>query len=545
MSDKITDHLLNKVTIDAFPSKAIFCAKAAFAALLSISVLAQPAYAVEQEWWFDIEVILFERNLDAANISEKFQQSQLQQPTSDVLDLLTPYIYPDLSYLRAGLPYCRESNRLVVKTQYQQDFAFSLPVVESNESSTLEPNDQLEQDQQTGQSVVVESDEIPEESFQYEVATADIFTQSNETIPLTQTADAGNLNPSNTEQNNSGNLESAAEIRLARPPIKVEFIEWQIPSELLCSYAEQIDASFTSMIALQNDALDTQSSHQIKQAPKVINGNEWQRERGTFLLPTETMKMRDLYDKINKQRDISVILHLNWRQEVTFGREKAQTIRLFAGENFAEQFDANGLPLVDDTDSLFDSLNQVADKFYIPEQELALLTPEQQQALLARIDGTESESVAEDLFTRINIALADDTPINIDQVDDATEQKTAETGPAILKELWQLDGGISVYLRNVGRIPYLHIDSNLDFRQPIFDPKKALQLENSSNELSGQGAIVLNQLQQPNLLQSVNFNQLRRVISKQVHYFDHPLFGMVVRINRHRWPEAEQETDIN
>jgi len=296
---------------------------------------------------------------------------------------------------------------------------------------------------------------------------------------------------------------------------------------------------------LQNDALDTQSSHQIKQAPKVINGNEWQRERGTFLLPTETMKMRDLYDKINKQRDISVILHLNWRQEVTFGREKAQSIRLFAGENFAEQFDANGLPLVDDTDSLFDSLNQVADKFYIPEQELALLTPEQQQALLARIDGTESESVAEDLFTRINIALADDTPINIDQVDDATEQKTAETGPAILKELWQLDGGISVYLRNVGRIPYLHIDSNLDFRQPIFDPKKALQLENSSNELSGQGAIVLNQLQQPNLLQSVNFNQLRRVISKQVHYFDHPLFGMVVRINRHRWPEAEQETDIN
>jgi hypothetical protein len=29
-----------------------------------------------------------------------------------------------------------------------------------------------------------------------------------------------------------------------------------------------------------------------------------------------------------------------------------------------------------------------------------------------------------------------------------------------------------------------------------------------------------------------------------VHYFDHPLFGMIVRINRYRWPEAEQKTDI-
>jgi hypothetical protein len=34
------------------------------------------------------------------------------------------------------------------------------------------------------------------------------------------------------------------------------------------------------------------------------------------------------------------------------------------------------------------------------------------------------------------------------------------------------------------------------------------------------------------------------VISKQVHYFDHPLFGMIVRINRHRWPEPELELEV-
>jgi hypothetical protein len=31
-----------------------------------------------------------------------------------------------------------------------------------------------------------------------------------------------------------------------------------------------------------------------------------------------------------------------------------------------------------------------------------------------------------------------------------------------------------------------------------------------------------------------------------VHYFDHPLFGMIVRLNRYRWPEEEEEdTEIN
>jgi hypothetical protein len=288
---------------------------------------------------------------------------------------------------------------------------------------------------------------------------------------------------------------------------------------------------------------DAVANNQIKRVPQIINGTEWQQKRGAFLLPSSTMFMTELYDRIKKQRDITPILHVNWRQEVKFGRENGQVFRLFAGENFAEQFDANGLPIVNDTDSLFDSLNQSTDEYYIPEQELAGLTPEQQQALLVGINGKQTEAVTEDLFARIAAALADDTPINIDQIGSLTEQQTTKTVPTILKELWKLDGGISVYLRNVGRIPYLHIDSNLDFRQPIHDSKRAQQLD--SLQLHSQQSDSLT----PNFLKSVNFNQLRRVISKQVHYFDHPLFGMIVRINRYRWPETEteqeQETDIN
>ena len=598
----MTVHPLKKMMLD------VFSIRWAVATFLSTSVLIQAVHAAEQEWWFDVEVIIFERNLDAADISEKFKQSRLEQPASDALDLITPYLNPDLTYLRAGLPYCRASNQLAVKTKYQQDFSFPLPVTKINEPSTphsdisLEQGQQLEQQQQTDLDLGTETDETAEEKadnvaeqvFQYDVTTTDTFVQPNDTASSTESSDAtsvaisdtnsdtNSVNPSFSEQDSSADLgpqpdtNLPAEVDLIRPPIEVEFIEWQIPSKFLCAYAEQIDPSFVSIKASNNDEPARQLSDPIERVPEIINGIEWQQKRAAFLLPTSTMYMRDLYEKIKKQRGITPILHINWRQEVKFSRSKGQTFRLFAGENFAQQFNANGSSLIDDTDSLFDKLNQSTDDFYIPEQELARLTAKQQQALSIRISGEESEAITEDFFARIAAALADDTAVNIDQADqrntdettDKTIQQNTIADSVMFKELWQLDGEITVYLRNINRVPYLHIDSNLDYRQPIFDPNKAPKILGSSAVLLDQSAVVINQLQQagspqpnslqlnpvqpstlqansqkPNFLQSVNFNQLRRVISKQVHYFDHPLFGMVVRLNRYRWPEEKEEKE--
>ena len=531
MTDKISFHPLRQMRVSALFTKSI-CA-----VLLTASVFTQPTYAVDQQWWFDVEVILFERNIEIANLSEKFKQSRLEEPTSIALDLLTPYLKPDLSYLRAGLPYCRASNRLKVQTQYEQGYAFPLPLPKTNVPSSPQTDGQLKQTPQTKQVLMVDPDNIAEENVQFQDATTDKFTKPDDTVVLIQTTDAKDVTPARI------NLVANSTLAIPSTSIQVEFIEWQMPSEFLCAYAEQIDPSFASIVWLQDEVSSTSPINKIKRVPKIINGNEWQRNRGPFLLPTSTMYMTELYEKIKKQRDITPILHINWRQEVKFGREDAQTFRLFAGENLAEKFDANALPMMNDTDSLFNTLNQPAKELYIPEQELAGLTPEQQQVLLS-INGTAPEAVSEDLFAKISSALIDDTPINFLKTEWLTEQQSTKTAPSILKELWRLDGGITVYLRNVGRVPYLHIDSNLDIRQPIYDPNKTQKTEELSANLLGQDAVVINPLQQPNFLQSVNFNQLRRVISKQVHYFDHPLFGMIVRINRHRWPEPELELEL-
>ena len=591
MIAKVTAKVTNKMIVHPLKplAKSIFSASCILASLLSSSVLAQSTptpSAAEQQWWFDVEVILFKRNVDADNISEKFQQSGLTPPNSNHIDLLTPYIKPDISYLRAGLAYCRASNRLAVQTQYAQDFAFPEPATNNREPLSSRSIESLKQeqaqavDQGIGQAVAASSDEVTN-SFQYEVATTDIFAKpnANDAVDLNQLANAENINRSGSEQNNnhileqSVNLALTAQMDVSIAAMQFEWIEWQIPSELLCSYAEQIDPSFAAMTYLQ--ASNTQASsplkqvEQVEQAPEIVEGTLWQTKRSAFLLPTSSMHMSELYQKIKRQRDVTPLLHLNWRQQVTFGRDKGQTFRLFAGKNFASHFDANGLSIVDktanETARLLDDLQQSTQPRYIPAAELQGLSPEQQQALYAGFNDAEPEAVSADLFTRIEAALADNTPINIEDADHQT-QRQGELESILLKEIWQIDGTINVYLRNVGRVPYLHIDSNLDFRQPIFDPEIARQRENLASSLFAQdeigagaeigeigeiAAIAINQLPQassaqpsplkPNYLQSANFNQLRRVISKQVHYFDHPLFGMLVQINRYRWPAVKND----
>ena len=42
-------------------------------------------------------------------------------------------------------------------------------------------------------------------------------------------------------------------------------------------------------------------------------------------------------------------------------------------------------------------------------------------------------------------------------------------------------------------------------------------------------------------LKTIRFEQNRRVISKEIHYFDHPYMGMIVQIRPFNVPEPEVE----
>jgi hypothetical protein len=510
--------------------------------------LTTSSYAAEQEWWFDVEVILFERNTPAGSVTETFNQADLSQNSSNLIDLLSAYMHPDLSFLHAGLPYCRASKRLEQQEQYDKDYAFPVNVSAQGleQTNTLANEDDLP---------VFKSLPIPEQletpqadSFEYEVVSDDIFAKTEVTQGLGQ-----RNNPS--EADLTDNLQLAeqdtaptmVESDYVRPPIQVEWVEWQLPTSFPCVYAEQIDAE----LVLLNDAdlAATDKDKMVKSTPIKIDGVEWQEKRGPFLIPQSATFMGDLYESISKQRDISPILHMSWRQQVTFGRENAQGFRLFAGQNYAQDFDTKGMRISLETDSLFASLIEDAEVAYVPKEEQVILSNEENPSVDSPMNN--QKAINDELFVKIEQALADESPINfnidVDKRSEALGKVDADNENTI--ELWQIDGQIAVYLRNVGRIPYLHIDSNLDYRQPVFNNRLAPPLDELSSDTDitqvTSDAINMNQIPQANYLQSANFNQLRRVISKQVHYFDHPLFGMIVRINRFKWPEVIETENID
>lgn len=521
-----------KLSLKSFRQKNL-TAKVLMAVSAGMAVCAPSIQAADDQWWFDVEVIVFERHIEPANILEQFKQSKLAPHSGELVDLLTPYIKPDLSYLRAGLPYCRSSKRLKAAEKHQQDFAFpinknldeNLPSEGSAEpiNSPIEPET----------TELVETQQSTADSFEDNVASGEVFSAQTDTQ-----LDA---NPSVSEVTQQQLTEpTPAHLLAAAAPIEVEFIEWQMPSVFPCAYSEQIEPTLSLLSQTKHSEKSQQFLPDIDAVPVEIDGIQWQQKHGAFLLPKESFRMHELFSKLQKQRDIKPILHLNWRQEVVFGRENAKTFRLFAGKNFAGQFDDNGQAIFADTDQLITSLTTPESDQYIPQQELALQYGMEQQDIEQKLtqQALMAEQSSKQLFAKIDGALNDDSPISfalpMDKPDERSETIDRSTK---LQDIWQLDGGIKVYLQNVGRVPYLHIDNHLDYRHAIYQSELTPTWTESLDTPVSETDVAITSIPQPNYLQSVTFNQLRRVISKQVHYFDHPLFGMIVRIHRYKWPE--------
>ena len=73
---------------------------------------------------------------------------------------------------------------------------------------------------------------------------------------------------------------------------------------------------------------------------------------------------------------------------------------------------------------------------------------------------------------------------------------------------------------------YLHIDGEFNLREQD-------KIKRIANDLETQAAYALNGAsKQAPYLRSYYFSQLRRVISHETHYFDHPKLGVVVQIRR-------------
>ncbi len=431
------------------------------------------------DWWFDVEVIVFKRDIAAQSIAESFAHKAPEFASPTAFDLLSDYVSPDLTYMSAGLPSCNASVEVNKKEQRERQFTLANTVFTETDYSYLDVQDEPAADETTA-----------------------LINQ------LRGSAQSDPTNIVNTQVYSDGDntKQSGAQVTPSTSPTLSEptWVKWQIPRSLPCAFEQDR----VLLAGPYDKPIDVK---QPKRIPIHIDGVEWPNRQSPYLLPKSAQQLAKLEEHIRWQKDLTPILHLTWRQPVVFGKDKAQPFRLIAGENYAQAYDQDGQRKVETP------LNEVLDPRFMNTQQ--------------NEDSMEKGLSNQALFAQINAALASPEPA---KVIDFSQGNTADADASIdaedfiqvaEKPLWQVEGDFKVYLENLGRTPYLHIDSNLDYRAPI-----TLRLPGETN------------VQPNNFLQSFHFDQLRRVISKQLHYFDHPLFGMVVQIRRYEPPKV---TDNN
>ncbi|GBL03091.1 CsiV family protein [Glaciecola sp. KUL10] len=209
-----------------------------------------------------------------------------------------------------------------------------------------------------------------------------------------------------------------------------------------------------------------------------------------YLLPDEDLDLIDYASSLYKQRNVRTLLHTSWRQPVVFGEENARYYRVFAGNRIRYQ---DRTPTYEELNSKYSpktNINEEDSKdssLFFTELKTSLISPE-------NVDWASIEN--------INDAIE-----NQDMIVDTYE------------DTWELDGQIKVYLRYINRIPYLHLDNEFMLSQLDVIPE---------------GYPTLSQFP---------LKQRRRIISKQIHYFDHPKFGLIIRLERFEPPQDLEEEE--
>ena len=442
--------------------------------LLALScITAYPVHANDEDkWWFDIEVMLFARETAVSDMAERFERQQVLSTPNTDWDLLTEYYQPDITMVYNSLPVCNApTSPLWAEAPSQEEILRDYYIEPEPEEPALDDQAGLVEN---GQVISDEPFVLADEAAHGIQASENTFGEPEpDIIPPAPGAIAAYWLSFNL------NEQQLSPVRVKRRPLNcvtptepsLNPQSWQWPQPDLYVPPRQ-------------------------QTPLYVHGADFKRANGPHLLPTNQLTQDDIYTSIRWRKGIERLAHFSWRQQVKFGQDKAETLRLFAGQNFAQQFTQNG------------DLR--------PQQ----LTPGDEASSEQNAELAEPEDT---FFAELNQRLSNPQPISFagmmappETNDDGNTQSDIKR----LSPIWELDGFIQIYLKYINRVPYLHINSELFYRQPVL----------SATSLPGAAPAYE--------LVSIPFSQQRRVISTQLHYFDHPLFGMLVQIRRYDRPAA-------
>jgi hypothetical protein len=503
-----------------------------YISLLCISI-SSSVFAVQTqtpERWFEIEVILFKQLGDKTSLKEKFPDNvsatNLPQYKKH-FDLLTSYLQPNLTGIKQFMPVCG-------KTDTQDVLFESLPHIHTHFS------DAISDDFFDTVSAIeyVDTFTMPEFGTDHKAVVqqdhnhmATKITQNNAKLSNGTIEHTPQKTPLDLFNTHNDSLISAQQKK------HIFELQKQLASPLfstqnICLISRKdIEKLFTDeqLANFQLDAFDVES------LPTKLNASGAHMSDRPYLIANESLLLADIKQRLQWSSEFRPLLHFGWRQ-IGVTRDKAIPLKLVAGNNLDYEYHqaldnyqsaldeaklAEQLALQQssnlegqEVDDLAAQIQQKKEKIAdIKQQKLSQVFIE-----LETIDSANINGLINSLEQQKFKEFVDIHHINRDE----SEQLNISNPPVKPLQPWVLNGFLKVHLDH-----YLYITADFNIISQSLDKST----NNATNKPS---------------LKLINFSQNKRVISGEIHYFDHPYMGMIVQIRRFdpSKPKGEAVTQV-
>ena len=489
--------------------------------------------------WFEMEVILFSQLGDKAQLKEQFPENTALPRYKKIIDLLGPYLNPDIASLKQLLPSCDapfypESllNQAITQIN-KQPYYVEKSLVELEE---LIINIDSEISTNTSPTHFSDGTHTQRDSLLAVRNSKEEYHEQNNSVNLASEIDAIDLNVL-PELPLVLSVEQLEQQTLLLKEAEAEF------SPIQFSYADQT-ASFTQLIctisveqfnelnqSISKSTYESYTAFNIDKVPSTINDSEDIFSDDDYLLNAESLQLKDIVKQLARSKNFRPLLHFGWRQK-TKTKRLAVPLKIFAGDNFGYQyeqelqkFQQQLLAEKVQEDILHNALSSgttVVEKLSEEVIKQQALT-ERLQELIVKLPNLPTDT----------ISLLDEVNKDITHTKAILNSGNMLAAPIKPPQNWTLNGFLKVEVDF-----YLHITADINV------------MNMSLAELATQQLLPVNAEHDTTLLKTINFKQDRRVRSKEIHYFDHPYIGMIIRILPYKKPikeveKIEESTSLN
>jgi len=285
-------------------------------------------------------------------------------------------------------------------------------------------------------------------------------------------------------------------------------------------------------------------------------------EKPFQILSKDLNQLNNLETTLRRSRGFRSLMHITWRQPID-SKKDSKLIRLYTGKNYSDTFNPQGdarvdiasyIPEVTDAEDALDNSKDVSLNSIDPNEPLA--------------DFSLEKNLFQGVYAENTLEVVD--PVQAEQLKrkqqlNKCRQLQQDINDNNVQDVWQLDGNIKLYVER-----YLHLETDLMLRLPgkvdiqlgAIETSLAADklLHNLDSNLGdnqstddgfgwqlGDNFLVEDQntsVIQQDVLNKYSIQQSRRMKSNEVHYIDHPLFGILIEIRSYD-KDAVNDQDNN